>query len=92
MDARFTIRGTQAPPGDLLIVGIDDKTVDELGVQWPFPRDLHARVLDRLLEGGARAIAYDVQFTERSGDAAADAALMAAVGEGVSGWCSPPRR
>ena len=33
-------------------------------LQWPFPRSLHARLIDRLREDGAKAIAYDVQFTE----------------------------
>jgi adenylate cyclase len=64
VDARFSIRGTQARPDDLVVVGIDDKTFSTLDKQWPFPRHLHARVIDRLREAGARAIAYDVQFTE----------------------------
>jgi adenylate cyclase len=64
VDARFSIRGTQSRPDDLVVVGIDDKTFSALDKQWPFPRHLHALVIDRLREAGARAIAYDVQFTE----------------------------
>ena len=33
-------------------------------LQWPFPRSLHAQAIDRLHADGARAIVYDVQFTE----------------------------
>ncbi len=64
VDARFSIRGPQAVPRDLAIVQIDARTFDQLGRQWPFPRHLHGRLIDRLRRDGARVIAYDVQFTE----------------------------
>ena len=64
VDTRFSIRGTQEPPADLVLVQIDDVTFGQLQRQWPFPRSLHARLIDRLREAGAKAIAYDVQFTE----------------------------
>jgi len=64
VDARFSIRGAQAAPGDLAVVQIDATTFDELGLQWPFPRHLHAELIDRLRRDGARVIAYDAQFTE----------------------------
>ncbi len=63
VDARFSIRGEHAVP-DLAFVAVDAKTFDKLGLQWPFPRSLHGRLIDRLHADGARAIAYDVQFTE----------------------------
>ena len=31
-------------------VAVDDKTFADLQLQWPFPRSLHARVVDRLRE------------------------------------------
>ena len=63
---RFGIRGAvHAPPG-VVVVAIDDKTFSDLRQQWPFPRNLHAEVIDRLRADGARVIAYDVQFTEPS--------------------------
>ncbi len=64
VDTRFSIRGTQPRPNDLVVVGIDDTTFSQLGLQWPFPRHIHARLIDLLRRAGARAIAYDVQFTE----------------------------
>ncbi|HSI81458.1 MAG TPA: adenylate/guanylate cyclase domain-containing protein [Solirubrobacterales bacterium] len=64
VDARFEIRGEQAPPDDVVIVGIDDITFSQLQEQWPFPRSMHAEVIDALRNDGARVIAYDVQFTE----------------------------
>jgi adenylate cyclase len=76
LNARFRIRGTEQPEG-IRVVAVDDVTFSDLNLQWPFPRSLHARVIDRLRRDGARAIAYDVQFTEPT-KAAEDNALIAA--------------
>jgi CHASE2 domain-containing sensor protein len=76
--ARFEHRGAKAAPG-LLVVAIDDKTFDDLALQWPFPRSWHARAIDRLREDEAKAIVYDVQFTERTTERE-DNALVDAVG------------
>jgi adenylate cyclase len=81
VDARFGLRGTQPTPEDFLIVEIDDATFQALDKQWPFRRSLHAAVIDRLRVGGARAIAYDIQFSEQSEDAADDNALIEAVAQ-----------
>lgn len=79
VDARFSVRGTQERPEDIVVVGVDDVTFNDLRVQWPFPRSLHARVIDQLREAGAKAIAYDVQFTEET-TPKQDFALFEAVG------------
>ncbi len=78
IDLRFQLRGRQAAP-DVVVVAIDDVTLDELNQRFPFPRALHARAIDRLHAAGARQIAYDVQFTEPTDDAN-DNALFDAVG------------
>jgi CHASE2 domain-containing sensor protein len=64
VDARFALRGSREPSSAIVIVGIDPQTFSRLQLQWPFPRSLHARVIDRLKRDGAKAIVYDVQFTE----------------------------
>jgi len=79
VDVRFSIRGSQGAPKDVVVVGIDDVTFDDLGLRWPFPRRLHAQLIDRLKKAGAKVIAYDIQFTERT-DVADDNALITAVG------------
>jgi adenylate cyclase len=79
IDARFDLRGDRSPPDDIVLVLIDDKTFDRLDEQWPFPRSLHAAVIDRLTQAGASAIAYDVQFTEPSSPNE-DRALIQSVG------------
>jgi HD-GYP domain-containing protein (c-di-GMP phosphodiesterase class II) len=78
VDLRFSLRETEAPQ-DIVIVGIDDESIDELG-EWPLSRKRHAKVVDQLRKAKPRLIVYDVQFTEPSGDDAADMALYDAFG------------
>ena len=63
VDARFGLRPAHTPR-DLLVVAVDDYSIDALGHSWPFPRSWHAHVIDRLHADGAKSIVYDVQFTE----------------------------
>ena len=77
VDARFSLRGARAPR-DVALVSIDEKTFDALRLHWPFPRNLHGRVIDRLSRHGARAIVYDIQFTEQT-NSKQDNALIGAV-------------
>jgi len=79
VDARFSLRGAQAAPADVVMVDIDAATFEALDEPWPFRRVLHARLIDRLRRAGAALIAYDVQFTEALAGPDA-AALRAAVG------------
>ena len=60
LDERYQVRGTHATP-DVVVVGIDE---DTLAVDFPFRRALHARAIRALLAADARAIAYDVQFSD----------------------------
>jgi adenylate cyclase len=67
VDARFAVRGTQSTPDEIVVVGVDDTTFDELpNTRWPFPRSLEARVIRNLTKAGAKAIAIDIQFTEQT--------------------------
>jgi adenylate cyclase len=63
MDTRFKVRGDRDPPSDLVVVAIDERSVDDYG-PWPFPRSIHGRLIDRLRQAGVAQIAYDVQFTQ----------------------------
>jgi adenylate cyclase len=53
--------GIEAP---IVIVGIDEASFAELDRQWPWPRRLHARLIDRLHAAGATVIGLDVLFAE----------------------------
>src|SRR4051794_8379732 len=78
VDARFAVRGAAPEPG-IVVVAIDERSISALG-PWPWRRRVHARAVDRLHAAGARAIVYDVQFTEPSPHPADDLALYEALG------------
>jgi len=63
LDLRFGLR-KPARPHDVVVVAIDDETFSDLGLQWPFKRSLHGALIKRLHADGAKAIGYDIQFTE----------------------------
>ncbi|HET6549448.1 MAG TPA: CHASE2 domain-containing protein [Solirubrobacter sp.] len=79
VDARFAVRGAQPTPADVVVVGIDERSISELGA-WPFRRRYHAQAVDRLRAAHPRAIVYDVQFTEPSEHPRDDLALYDALG------------
>ncbi len=64
-DLLFRIRGPVAPPQSVVIVGIDEASLKRLGA-WPFPRKIHAQLLDRL--SLARAVGFDFLFSEATED------------------------
>jgi adenylate cyclase len=66
VDGRFAARGDEKPPSDLIVVGIDGETQQRLNEQWPFPRDYHARVINRLKADGAKLIAVDIAISQKS--------------------------
>jgi adenylate cyclase len=84
IDARFSIRGKQAPPSGVVLVGIDPITFQELtnhGMksEFPFPRRYDAEVIDHLRLAGAKVIAMDMEFTHQT-DPNDDNALIEAIG------------
>ncbi len=80
IDLRFDIRGADDPPSDVVVVAMDERTLEtDPNAAIPFNRRRHARVIRRLTEAGARVVAYDVQFTEESSFPGADEALIEAV-------------
>ncbi len=60
----------------IAIVGFDERTEARLGPPGPAWRSEHARLIDRLVEAGAKVIVFDLYF-ERTG--ADDAELIAAI-------------
>jgi HD-GYP domain-containing protein (c-di-GMP phosphodiesterase class II) len=78
LDRLFQKRGAQVP-GDVAVVAVDDITFSDLERQWPFPRSLMGRAVQRLGQAGAREIVIDIQYTEKSTDRE-DLALYDAIG------------
>jgi adenylate cyclase len=74
VNERFAIRGKQKAADDVVVVGIDDKTLDDINQRWPYRRKYHAKVIRNLTKAGATVIAYDVEFTDPQGDTEQDVA------------------
>jgi PAS domain S-box-containing protein len=71
MDRRFETL-PRAASGGLVVVAIDPESLRRIDV-WPWPRQRHAELIDRLRASGVRTIALDIDFSSRStpeGDAA----------------------
>jgi CHASE2 domain-containing sensor protein/outer membrane biosynthesis protein TonB len=67
INTRFSIRGTERPPSNIVIVAIDNQTVGTGSMPlWPFPRKYEASVINRIHAGGAKAIGVDIQFTNQT--------------------------
>lgn len=66
----------RAVPQDVVVVGIDDASLAALG-RWPWPRAVHARLLDVLTAAEPRAVGLDLMFSEP--DPQGDAALAEAM-------------
>ena len=52
----------------VVIVGIDEISFKRFELQWPWPRALHAELLNSLSGAGAKEIVFDVVFAEASDD------------------------
>lgn len=49
---------------DILIIGVDEDSLASFG-KWPWSRDRHAALFDRLAETRPKAIAFDILLSER---------------------------
>ncbi len=65
-DLRFELFGSNAS-GGLVIVEIDPESLREVGV-WPWPRRLHATVLNNLFAAGANRVGMTVDFSSKSNE------------------------
>ena len=60
LDARLLSR---SPPPQIAIVAIDEESLSALG-RWPWPRRVHAQMIERLTQAGAKVIGMDILFAE----------------------------
>ncbi len=77
-ELRFRLLDRKAT-GNVVVVAIDPASLRELTV-WPWPREVHARLIDWLVAADARQIALDIDFSAYS-TPAMDAQLEAALRE-----------
>lgn len=64
LDLRIASRGELKPGTETVIAVIDEKSLSELG-RWPWPRTTIARLVTQLKKGGAKAVGFDIVFSEQ---------------------------
>lgn len=69
---------TKTASGDVVIVAIDDESLAEVQ-DWPWPRSVHGRMVDRLTAMGAAATVMDISFLSDASDVKQDEMLARAL-------------
>jgi CHASE2 domain-containing sensor protein len=84
LDARFAIRGTVPAGREIVIVALDERTLQALGGRIDTKlRPDHAKLIELLSAGDPKAIAYDVEFTSEGHESQLLAAIKRANGKVV---------
>ncbi len=81
-EAKF-FRSDKKPPKIIKTILVDDaslKALEGVAGRWPWPRAIWADLIEFLSVGGAKAVLFDVLFTERSSDKRSDLAFARATG------------
>ena len=78
IDESFSLKGAAKPPAGVVIVAVDNATLQHLDAQLPIPRSYYARLLDALHQARPRLIGLDLQFIGASAQPAQDRALRSA--------------
>jgi len=63
LDARFLSRGKIPTSNQVVLVTIDEKSLDELG-RWPWTRVRMAQVLDALVKAEVKVVGFDIVWAE----------------------------
>lgn len=80
-DLLFQIRGPQSlEESPVVLVTISQQAYEEIPHEYPWPRQLYARLIENLNEAGARAIGLDVMF-DVPRDPAGDSLFAQTLGE-----------
>src|SRR5262249_13449490 len=71
----FRLRGALKSPDDIVIVAIDDQSLQTIGQRigpWPWPRSVMASALDKLTQAQPSSIGLDVIYSEHSPPASSE--------------------
>ena len=78
---RASTCAAHAPTQPIVIIAVDQASLDwgrlENGLSWPWPREAYRLILDFCKRAGARAVAFDLLFTEGSAYGVADDLALA---------------
>ncbi len=77
---RVQIKAKPSPATeDIKLIVLDQSSLDwadEQGIRWMWPREMYAPIIQFVMRGGARAVAFDVLYTESSAYGAHDDKLL----------------
>jgi CHASE2 domain-containing sensor protein len=62
-DFRYKLRPAREVSQDIVIIEISDDSIEKIG-EWPFPRNYHSLMIRALDSSGAKAIIFDIFFSE----------------------------
>jgi len=62
-DAQFKLRGARTLSDDIVVVAIDDKSIEKFG-RWPWNRTVLADGLQKMAHANPKLIAFDMVFSE----------------------------
>jgi adenylate cyclase len=65
IDARLYFRGERKGNDRVAILAVDEKAVSAVG-RWPWPREKTAEAIEKTIQMGAKVIAADMVFSEKS--------------------------
>lgn len=77
--ARLSALRRDAQIEEIVIVDIDQRSLEKLGNYAQWPRSHHAALIDYLNAGGAAVVAFDMLFMERDAEASLDQLLATSV-------------
>lgn len=72
LDARFLLRGERPHDPRIVIVALDEKTLERVG-SFPIGRQFYAGMIDRLKADGAAIVAFDAVFPKPEKNSAVEA-------------------
>lgn len=62
-DGMFKLRGSINPQNDIIIVGLDEKSLDQIG-KWPWTQDKLAQLISTISRGSPKVLVLDIFLPE----------------------------
>jgi serine/threonine-protein kinase len=63
-DGMFKLRGSTSPQNDIVIVALDEKSLDQIG-KWPWSQDKLAQLISTISRGSPKVLVLDIFLPER---------------------------
>ena len=81
IDTAFNLRGPLPATVPIVVVAVDDESLRETQLQWPWPREYMAQLIAKISEGGPTSITIDVFWYEPGPDLCCNESLIQIIRE-----------